>query len=59
MDERFEVFWSPNAIQELDDILDYVATSRGADAAERLYSSIVQRVSTLSRSPKRAESFRS
>jgi len=52
--EGFEVFWSPSAIRDLDDILDYVATSRGADAAERLYSSIVQRVSTLSRGPNRA-----
>jgi toxin ParE1/3/4 len=51
--EDFEVFWSPSAIRDLDDILDY-ATSRGADAAERIYSSIVQRVSTLSRGPNRA-----
>lgn len=54
MVERFQVFWSPSAIRDLDDILDYVATSRGADAAVQLYSSIVGRVSTLSQSPKRA-----
>jgi toxin ParE1/3/4 len=52
--EDFEVFWSPSAIRDLDDILDYVATSRGADATAQLYSSIVGRVSTLSQSPKRA-----
>ena len=54
MDERFEVFWSPSAIRDLDDILDYVATSRGADAAVQLHSNIVGRVSTLSHLPKRA-----
>jgi toxin ParE1/3/4 len=52
--EDFEVLWSPSAIRDLDDVLDYDATSRGADAAERLYSSIVQRVSTPSRWPNRA-----
>lgn len=54
MGEDFEIFWSPSAIRDLDDILDYVATSRGADAAERIHASIVQRVSTLSRAPSRA-----
>lgn len=54
MDEGFEVVWSPSAIRDLDDILDYVANSRGADAATQFYSSIVSRVSALSQFPKRA-----
>jgi plasmid stabilization system protein ParE len=54
VDERFEVIWSPCAIRDVDDILDYVATSRGADAAVQLYSSIVGRVFTLSQLPRRA-----
>jgi toxin ParE1/3/4 len=54
VDERFEVFWSRSAIRDLDDILDYVAASRGADAAAQLYSGIVKRVATLSQLPRRA-----
>jgi len=46
--------WSPAAIRDLDDILDYVASSRGADAAVPLHSSIVSRVSALSQLPRRA-----
>lgn len=54
MGERYEVFWAPSAIQDLDDILDYVAASRSPEAAVQLYTSVVARVSTLSQVPKRA-----
>jgi toxin ParE1/3/4 len=52
--DRFDIVWSPNAIRDLDEILDYVATTRSADEAERLYEKIVPRVDTLARFPKRA-----
>lgn len=54
MDEDYEIVWSPSAIRDLDDILDYVNADRGVEAAEKLYVSLVQRVSTLSRLPRRA-----
>ncbi len=54
MDERFAVIWAPSAIRDVDDILEYVAATRGADAAVKIHLSIVRRVSTLSQSPRRA-----
>ncbi len=54
MSEHFKLIWAPNAIRDLDDILDYVAMSRGADAAERLYLKLVPRINSLSLFPKRA-----
>ncbi len=54
MSESYEVVWSPNAIRDLDEILDYVAITRNADEAEQLYLKIVPRVDNLSQFPKRA-----
>lgn len=48
-----ESIWAPNAIRDLDDILDYVASEWGADDAERLYLKIVPRINGLSRFPRR------
>jgi toxin ParE1/3/4 len=52
--EVFEIVWSPSAIQDLDDILEYVAARRNPDAAAELYLRMVKKVETLSRSPSRA-----
>ena len=54
MGESYEVIWAPNAIRDLDDILDYVVSEWGADHAERLYLKIVPRINSLSRFPRRA-----
>ncbi len=54
MGESCEVIWAPNAIRDLDDILDDVASERDADAAERLHLKIVPRIRSLSRFPRRA-----
>ena len=54
MGESYEVIWAPNAIRDFDDILDYVASERGADAAESLHLKIVPRINSLSRFPRRA-----
>lgn len=54
MDDRYEVVWSPSAIRDLDDIIDYIAASKGTDAAAQLYTNIVARVSTLAQLPMRA-----
>lgn len=54
MTERYEVVWSPNAIRDLDDILEYVASARNPDEAARLYERVVSRIDTLSRFPRRA-----
>jgi plasmid stabilization system protein ParE len=52
--ESYNVVWAPNAIRDLDEILDYVAATRSADEAERLYLKIVPRIDSLSRFPRRA-----
>jgi toxin ParE1/3/4 len=52
--ESYEVIWAPNAIRDLDDILDYAASERGADDAEGLYLKIVPRINSLSRFSRRA-----
>ena len=54
MREHFKLIWAPNAIRDLDDILDYVAMPPGADAAEHLYLKLVPRINSLFRFPKRA-----
>ncbi len=54
MGESYEVVWSPNAIRDFDDILDYVVSARDADEAQRLYLKIVPRINSLSRFPRRA-----
>lgn len=53
MAESYEVVWASNAIRDLDDILDYVASAQSADGAERLYRKILPRIDKLSRFPKR------
>jgi toxin ParE1/3/4 len=52
--EAHEIVWSPNAIRDIDDVLEFVADARSADEAERLYLKIVSRVESLSRFPRRA-----
>lgn len=54
MAESYELIWAPNAIHDLDDILDYLVSSRGADEAEHLYLKLVPRIESLSRFPRRA-----
>lgn len=54
MSETYRLVWAPNAIRDLDEILDYAATKRGPEDAERLYRKIVPRVDGLTRFPKRA-----
>jgi len=52
--ETYELVWAPNAIRDVDEILDYVAVTRGPDAAESLYLKLVRRINSLSQFPKRA-----
>ena len=54
MSETYELVWAPNAIRDVDEILDYVAVTRGPAAAERLYLKLVPRINSLSQFPKRA-----
>lgn len=54
MDEGYDVIWAPNAIRDLDDILDYVTSTRGTEDAERLYLKLVPRIKSLSQFPRRA-----
>jgi len=52
--ESYDVVWAPHAIRDRDDILDYAASGRGADDAERFYLKIVPRISRLSQFLRRA-----
>lgn len=54
MSDAYEIVWSPNAIRDPDDILEYAVGAQNADEAERLYLQIVSRIETLSRFPRRA-----
>lgn len=38
MSDAYEVVWAPSAIRDLDDILEYMTSQRGAEAAEELHA---------------------
>ena len=54
MSETHQLVWAPNAIRDLDEILDYAATTGDPEDAEPLYRKFVPRVDGLTRFPKRA-----
>ncbi len=53
MTDAHRVFWAPSAIDDLDEILDYVAAQDGAEAAVRLYDWIARRIESLALHPRR------
>lgn len=53
MAEAFEVVWSPIAVRDLDEILEYLAEEAGIDLALRRYEEIRQRIATLATYPRR------
>jgi plasmid stabilization system protein ParE len=53
MSEKFRIQWAPIAIQDLDGLIDYIATRDSSDAAMRVYDRIMTRVDTLAAHPRR------
>lgn len=53
MARTYRVEWAPAAIQDLDEILAYIAVEDGVEAAEHVYSRIKGRAATLDRVPSR------
>ena len=53
MPERYRILWAPAAIRDLDEILAYLATRDGPEAASLVYSKISGRIESLSRHPHR------
>jgi plasmid stabilization system protein ParE len=51
--ERYRILWAPTAIHDLDDILVYLATRDGPEAASLVYSKISERIESLVRHPQR------
>ncbi|MCP3958514.1 MAG: type II toxin-antitoxin system RelE/ParE family toxin [bacterium] len=53
MAEKFEVLWSRSAVNDLDEILDYLAEEASIDRALDLYEKVRGQVASLSRLPRR------
>ncbi len=53
MPETFDVLWTPSAVSDLDEILDYLAQEAGIDRALGLYEKVRRQVGSLTRLPRR------
>ena len=53
MARSFRIRWAPVAFQDLDEIIDYIATQDGTDAAVKLYLKLVKRAGALATHPAR------
>ncbi len=53
MSETFEVLWTPSAVSDLDEILDYLAEEASVDRALEVYERVRDQVKSLSRFPRR------
>jgi toxin ParE1/3/4 len=53
VNERYRLAWAPVAIEDLDNILDFVALREGVDAAIALYRSLSERIDSLFIHPQR------
>jgi plasmid stabilization system protein ParE len=51
--ETFDVLWTPSAVSDLDEILDYLDEEAGIDRALEVYARVRGQVSSLSRLPRR------
>ncbi len=47
-----KIFWSPLAVERLDDIYDYITADKN-DAAKKMIACILRRIETLSKNPER------
>ena len=47
MADKYKIHWVPAAVDDLDRILDYLATQEGPEAAIKLYGKISSRIDTL------------
>lgn len=53
MPKTYRVEWAPAAIDDLDEILEFIAAREGANTARRVYAKITTRIETLTIHPKR------
>ena len=53
MSKTYRVQWARAAIEDVDEILEYIAAQQSVDAAQRVYSRILVRINTLSTHPRR------
>ena len=53
MSKAYRIQWAPTAIDDLDEILDFIAVHDGNDAARRVHTKIIARIDTLAAHPKR------
>ena len=53
MGERRRVEWSPIAVADLEDILEFIARRESADRAEQLHAGMAQRIASLAAHPLR------
>lgn len=53
MPRKHRVEWAPAAINDLDEIIQFIADREGADTARRIYAKITARIETLTIHPTR------
>jgi len=53
MPEAFKVVWAPVALDDLEEILDYIATRDSPDAAAHIAAKLLKRIDTLASLPAR------
>lgn len=53
MAREHRILWAPVAAQDLEDIVDYIASQDGPDAAQKVYEKLRARTRTLQTHPKR------
>ena len=53
MARRYRILWAPVAAEDLDEIIDYIASQDGANAAATLYAKLKKRTQTLLAYPRR------
>jgi plasmid stabilization system protein ParE len=51
--KKFRIEWSPSAIEDLDEILEYITVHEGSQVAIDLYAKISSQIETLFLHPKR------
>ena len=53
MSRAYRIEWAPAAIDDLDEILEFIAVREGIDVALHIYAKIIARVDTLTTHPTR------
>ncbi len=53
MSKAYRIEWAPSAIDDLDEILEFIAVREGSDVARHIHAKIIARVDSLTTHPTR------